>query len=67
MSYVYVYTSSGTARMLVNPLLNTTNTRRAPHLKAEVAQSNAVSPDPNTITLPCKEGRELLQEQIPKI
>ena len=38
--------SSGTARMLTNPFLKTTKTRFAPHLRAEVAQSKAVSPAP---------------------
>lgn len=50
------HTSSGTARMLVNPLRNTTKTFRAPHLSADVAQSNAVSPAPRTTTLPNKLG-----------
>jgi len=45
-------TSSGTARMLVNPLRNTTKTLDAPQRSAEVAQSNAVSPAPNTMTTP---------------
>ena len=58
--------SSGTARMLVNPFLNTTNTRLAPHLKAEVQQSNAVSPAPRTITFPESFGSCDLQAHIPK-
>ena len=44
--------SSGTALMPWNPFRNTTKTRLAPHLSAEVAQSNAVSPAPRTITVP---------------
>ncbi len=35
------------------------------HLSAEVAQSNAVSPAPNTTTLPVRRGREDLQAHIP--
>jgi hypothetical protein len=42
--------------MFVLPLRNTTKTLRAPHRSAEVAQSNAVSPAPNTITLPLSSG-----------
>jgi hypothetical protein len=45
-------TSSGTARIFLKPLRNTTNTFFAPHRRAEVAQSNAVSPAPSTTTLP---------------
>lgn len=58
-------TSSGTARMLVKPLRKTTNTRLAPQRRADVAQSNAVSPAPRTITLPCSEGSLLLHAHIP--
>ena len=59
-------TSSGTALMLVNPLRNTTKTLLAPHLRAEVAQSNAVSPAPSTSTLhPCKSGRLDLHVHMP--
>ena len=59
-------TSSGTARMLENPLRKTTNTLRAPHRSAAVAQSNAVSPTPRTTTLPCSRGRRPdLQTHIP--
>ena len=58
-------TSSGTALMLVKPLRKTTNTRRAPQRRAEVAQSNAVSPAPRTIALPWRSGRVLLQAHIP--
>ncbi|CAG0921809.1 unnamed protein product [Notodromas monacha] len=47
-------TSSGTARMLVKPLRKTTKTLLAPHRRAEVAQSKAVSPAPRTMTLPWK-------------
>ena len=36
--------SSGTARMLTNPLRNTTKTLLAPQRRADVAQSKAVSP-----------------------
>lgn len=49
---VHFLTSSGTARMLVKPLRKTTNTFLAPHLRADVAQSKAVSPAPRTTTLP---------------
>jgi len=49
---VCLLTSSGTARILVKPLRNTTNTFLAPQRSAEVAQSNAVSPAPSTTTLP---------------
>ena len=59
-------TSSGTALMLVNPLRKTTNTLLAPHLSADVAQSNAVSPAPSTITLPCRDGNIDLQAHIPE-
>ncbi|KAH9506608.1 hypothetical protein DERF_011333 [Dermatophagoides farinae] len=45
-------TSSGTARILLNPRRNTSDTRLAPQRIAAVAQSNAVSPAPNTITCP---------------
>ena len=58
-------TSSGTARMLVKPFLKTTKTFLAPHLKAEVAQSKAVSPAPSTITLPCSGGSWALHARIP--
>uniref|UniRef100_A0A1A9Z8N0 Uncharacterized protein n=1 Tax=Glossina pallidipes TaxID=7398 RepID=A0A1A9Z8N0_GLOPL len=44
--------SSGTARMPDEPLRNTTKTRLAPQRSADVAQSKAVSPAPNTMTLP---------------
>lgn len=58
-------TSSGTARIFLKPLRNTTNTFFAPHRRAEVAQSNAVSPAPSTITLPWREGKALLHSHIP--
>lgn len=58
------FTSSGTALILVNPRRKTTYTLLAPHLSAEVAQSNAVSPAPSTITFPFKLGR-LGAEQPP--
>ena len=64
-----VQTSSGTARIFELPLRNTTNTLRAPHLRADVAQSNAVSPAPRTITLPYNVGRVApldLQPHIPE-
>uniref|UniRef100_A0A6B0UR70 Uncharacterized protein n=1 Tax=Ixodes ricinus TaxID=34613 RepID=A0A6B0UR70_IXORI len=57
--------SSGTARMFVKPFRKTTKTRLAPHLSADVAQSNAVSPAPRTITLPKSDGRVCLQPHIP--
>lgn len=58
-------TSSGTARMFVKPFLNTTNTRFAPHRRADVAQSKAVSPAPRTRTTPLTEGSCALQAHIP--
>ena len=60
-----IHTSSGTARTLLNPLRKTTKTRLAPHRKADVAQSKAVSPAPRTITLPCSDGRADLHLHIP--
>lgn len=65
--YVWILTSSGTARMLVNPFLKTTNTRRAPQRRAEVAQSKAVSPAPRTITVPRSSGSAERQLHIPEI
>ena len=58
-------TSSGTARMFVKPLRKTMKTLRAPHRRADVAQSNAVSPTPSTITLPYSSGRRALHAHIP--
>jgi len=49
-------TSSETARMLVKPFRKTTKTFLAPHRRAEVAQSKAVSPAPRMITLPRRDG-----------
>lgn len=43
--------------MKVNPFRNTMNTRRAPQRNAHVAQSNAVSPLPNTMTFPYNLGK----------
>ena len=57
--------SSGTALMLMKPFLKTTKTLLAPHLRAEVAQSKAVSPAPRTITVPCSSGSWDLQAHIP--
>ena len=51
-TFSVILTSSGTARILLNPLRNTTNTLRAPQRRAEVAQSKAVSPAPSTTTVP---------------
>ena len=62
---IQMVTSSGTALMLVKPLRKTTNTRLAPHLKAEVQQSKAVSPAPSTMTLPDNCGNFALQPHIP--
>jgi hypothetical protein len=64
---MHFITSSGTARMLVNPLRNTTKTLDAPHRSAEVAQSNAVSPAPRTMTFPAICGSDflLLHAHIP--
>lgn len=53
-----ILTSSGTARILVKPFLKVTKTLVAPHLRADVAQSKAVSPAPSTNTLPLSIGRE---------
>ena len=64
---VISYTSSGTARTLLNPLRKTTKTRLAPQRKADVAQSKAVSPAPKTMTVPCRDGNEDLQWHIPDI
>ena len=58
-------TSSGTARILLKPFLKATNTFLAPHLKADVAQSNAVSPAPKTTTIPVNLGYEALQPHMP--
>lgn len=44
--------------MLVKPFLKHTYTLLAPQRRAEVAQSNAVSPAPRTITTPFNSGRE---------
>ena len=49
------------------PFLNATNTLRAPQRRADVAQSNAVSPAPKTTTLPWSCGRADLHEHIPRI
>ena len=51
--------------MLVNPFLKITNTLRAPHRRAEVQQSKAVSPHPRTMTFPNSSGNFDLQEHIP--
>ena len=50
--------------MLVNPFLKMTYTFRAPHRRADVQQSKAVSPHPRTITFPNKSGNLVLQEQV---
>lgn len=55
---IHPFTSSGTALMLVKPFLKQTKTLLAPHRSADVAQSNAVSPAPKTITTPLRLGRE---------
>lgn len=60
-----IRTSSGTALMLVKPLLKQTYTLLAPQRRAEVAQSNAVSPAPKTITTPLSTGRAELHWHIP--
>ncbi len=57
--------SSGTALMLTNPFRNTTKTLLAPHLKAEVAQSKAVSPAPRTTTVPNNLGSSDRHEHMP--
>ena len=64
--HTHTHTSSGTALMLVKPFRKTTNTLRAPQRRAEVAQSNAVSPAPKTMTLPWREGSTVLQLHIPE-
>ena len=51
--------------MLVKPFLNTMYTFFAPQRRADVAQSNAVSPTPSTITFPYTLGNLLLQAHIP--
>ena len=51
--------------MLVKPFLKITKTLQAPHLRADVAQSKAVSPAPKTMTLPWSCGICVLQEHIP--
>ena len=53
--------------MLLNPLLKTRNTFFAPHLSADVAQSNAVSPAPKTMTVPYKLGNVVLHKHIPNL
>ena len=50
--------------MLVNPFLKMTYTFRAPHRRADVQQSKAVSPHPRTITFPNRSGNLVLQEQV---
>ena len=49
----------------MNPFRKTTKTRLAPQRKADVAQSNAVSPAPKTMTVPCSDGNEDLHRHIP--
>lgn len=53
--------------MSVKPPLKTKKTLLAPHLRADVAQSKAVSPAPRTITFPPSWGKSLedLQAQSP--
>ena len=63
---LHIHTSSGTALMLVKPFLNIIYTFFAPHRRADVAQSNAVSPTPKTITFPYTLGNLLLHAHIPK-
>lgn len=63
---VTLLTSSGTALMLVNPFLKTTNTLLAPQRSADVAQSKAVSPAPRTMTTPDRDGRVDLQLHMPR-
>lgn len=58
-------TSSGTARTLLKPFLNTTKTLLAPQRSADVAQSNAVSPAPKTMTVPYSAGSCDLHLHIP--
>lgn len=64
---VWLLTSSGTALILVKPFLKTMNTRLAPHRKADVAQSNAVSPAPRTMTEPNTRGSLDLHAHIPEV
>ena len=59
------HTSSGTGLIVVKPFLNVRNTRFAPHRRADVAQSKAVSPAPSTITFPWSSGNLALQAHIP--
>ena len=42
-----------------------TDTLRAPQRRADVQQSNAVSPHPRTMTCPDSSGSFVLQEHIP--
>lgn len=65
VKYLSTRTSSGTALMLVNPRLKITNTLLAPQRNAAVAQSNAVSPAPKTITFPYNSGK-LVHLQSPQ-
>ena len=61
-------TSSGTARIPVNPLRNAIVTREAPQRRADVAQSMAVSPAPRTTTRPLMVGSGVrLHPHIPGI
>jgi hypothetical protein len=46
--------------MFVKPRLKTTKTFLAPQRKADVAQSNAVSPAPKTIAVPYNLGNSVL-------
>lgn len=49
----------------MKPRLKTTKTLLAPHLRAEVAQSKAVSPAPRTMTLPYSEGKCEDSDEMP--
>lgn len=55
---------SSFALISYHPLLNITLTLSAPHLYADLAQSNAVSPIPNTITCPFNFGVLLIFSYI---
>lgn len=64
-THTQILTSSGTARIWLNPFRKQTNTFGAPQRIADVAQSIAVSPAPSTTTLPLRTGNTDLHAHIP--
>mmetsp|Transcript_828 Transcript_828/g.1476 ORF Transcript_828/g.1476 Transcript_828/m.1476 type:complete len:299 (-) Transcript_828:255-1151(-) len=56
-SFLGISNSSGHARISLNDRRKHRITRSAPHRKALLAQSMAVSPAPSTMTVPCSAGR----------